>query len=119
MSFDFFEQPDPPHSSNNDLVDIMKKIEDQDNFNFDFDHFDDPPPSDPLDRSEDSDFFRQKSEKKESEKMQSAKSRNPSRELELDNSRDLAEISMVDNSGGSSFRYEAPPARTPPLDSAN
>jgi hypothetical protein len=51
--------------------------------------------------------------------MQSAKSRNPSREFELDNSRDLAEISMVDNSGGSSFRYEAPPARTPPLDSAN
>jgi hypothetical protein len=34
MSFDFFEQPDPPHASNNDLADIMKKIEEQDNFNF-------------------------------------------------------------------------------------
>jgi|688.fasta_scaffold1585632_2 hypothetical protein len=34
MSFDFFEQPDPPHNDNTDLVDIMKKIEDQDNFNF-------------------------------------------------------------------------------------
>jgi hypothetical protein len=51
--------------------------------------------------------------------MQSAKSRDPSREFELDNSRDLAEISMIDNSRNSSFRYEAPPSRTPPLDAAN
>ena len=51
--------------------------------------------------------------------MQSAKSRDPSREFQLENSRDLAEISMIDNSRNSSFRFEAPPSRTPPLDTAN
>lgn len=37
--------------------------------------------------------------------MQSAKSRDPSREQDFDNSRDLAEISIIDNSRNSSFHY--------------
>jgi hypothetical protein len=115
MSFDFFEQHEQPQENNSDLFDIMKKMEDEDNFNVDFDHFDDPNPNDPHDQSLDSEFFKQKSEKKESEKMQSAKSQNPSHEFEFENSRNISEISIIDNPRNQSFKFEAEPSRNPAL----
>lgn len=88
MSFDFFEQPDLPPPNNTDLVDIMRKIDKEDGFDldFDFEHFEDPAPHSAVDHSLDSDFFPQENPQptqKDSDKMQSAKSRDPSHEFEF------------------------------------
>lgn len=78
------------------------------NQSFNFDQFD-PVDNEPLETS--NDFFSRGSKKegkKEEKKQESAKSRQESREMDFDNSRNINEISLIGFEKNTSFQVEPP-----------